>query len=115
MTFRGWGRYSDINIYIQVRSIIFGSKFQKSNTFGSMMICGFFFFLGGGGWGGGGRGSLRIQTIFFIYLFIFLFFFFFGGGGSFLYIIGLFKVKIQNGNIFWAAKFQKNYRYACYS
>ena len=29
-----------------------------------------------------------------------------GGGGSFLYILGLFKVKIQNGNIFWAAKFQ---------
>ena len=42
-------------------------------------------------------------------------FFFLGGGGyyeigpfggSFLYILGLFKVKIQNGNIFWAAKFQ---------
>ena len=27
-------------------------------------------------------------------------------GGSFLYILGLFKVKIQNGNIFGAAKFQ---------
>ena len=25
---------------------------------------------------------------------------------SFLYIIGRFKVKIQNGNIFWAANFQ---------
>ena len=49
------------------------------------------FFLGGGG-------SLRNQTIFF--------FFFFWGGGSFLYIIGRFKVKIQNGNIFWAANFQ---------
>ena len=33
------------------------------------------------------------------------FFFFWGGGGgvSFLYIIGRFKVKIQNGNIFWVA------------
>ena len=39
------------------------------------------FFFGGGGWG-------------------------WGGGGSFLYIIGRFKVKIQNGNIFWAANFQ---------
>ena len=27
-------------------------------------------------------------------------------GGSFLHILGIFKVKIQNGNIFWAAKFQ---------
>ena len=25
---------------------------------------------------------------------------------SFLYNLGLFKVKIQNGNIFWTAKFQ---------
>ena len=36
---------------------MFGSKFQKSNTFGSMKICGyiyFFFFF----WGGGGVGSL---------------------------------------------------------
>ena len=39
--------------------------------------------------------------------------FFLGGGGgggggvvSFLYIIGRFKVKLQNGNIFWAANFQ---------
>ena len=31
---------------------------------------------------------------------------FLGVGVSFLYILGLFKVKIQNGNIFWAAKFQ---------
>ena len=46
----------------------------------------FFFFLGGGG---GGH--------FEIGLFL---------GGSFLYILGLFKVKIQNGNIFSAAKFQ---------
>ena len=34
------------------------------------------------------------------------YFFWGGGGGSFLYILGLFKVKIQNGNIFWTAKFQ---------
>ena len=38
------------------------------------------------------------------------YFFFLGGGGggrvSFLYIIGRFKLKIQNGNIFWAANFQ---------
>ena len=33
-------------------------------------------------------------------------FFFFGGGGSFLYFLGCFKVKIQNGNIFLAANFQ---------
>ena len=51
-----------------------------------------FFFGGGGGGGGGGRGSLRNRTFF--------------EGGSFLYILGLFKVKIQNGNIFSAAKFQ---------
>ena len=38
--------------------------------------------------------------------FFFFFFFFFLGGGGVLYILGLFKVKIQNGNIFWAAKFQ---------
>ena len=36
------------------------------------------------------------------------YFFFLGGGGrvSFLYIIGRFKLKIQNGNIFWTANFQ---------
>ena len=62
-----------------------------------MKICGHFlfyyflllFFLGGG--------SLRNRTIFFIFFIIF-----FGRG----VISGLFKVKIQNGNIFWAAKFQ---------
>ena len=57
-----------------------------------MKICGFFlfifFFLGGGV----GRGHYEIG--------LFL-------RGSFLYILGLFKVKIQNGNIFSAAKFQK--------
>ena len=44
-------------------------------------------------WGEGG--SLRYQTIFF-----------WGGGGAFLSILGLFKVKIQNGICFWTAKFQ---------
>ena len=50
---------------------------------------------------GGGGGHFEIGLFFF-------FFFFWGGGGglSFLYIIGRFKVKIQNGNIFWAANFQ---------
>ena len=32
----------------------------------------------------------------------FFFFFFGGGGGSFLYILGLFKVNIQNWNIFFS-------------
>ena len=35
-----------------------------------------------------------------------LLFFFLGGGGEFLNILGLFKVKIQNGIFFWTAKFQ---------
>ena len=48
-----------------------------------MKISGFFFFFLGGG-----------ESDFFL------------RGGSFLYILGLFKVKIQNGNIFSAAKFQ---------
>ena len=54
-------------------AIIFCSKFQKSNTFGSMKICGyfffFFFFLGGGG------GHYEIL--------LFFYFFFLGGGGHF--------------------------------
>ena len=49
-----------------------------------MKICGHFFR------GGGGGGSLRNRT--------------FLGGRSFLYILRLFKVKIQNGNIFWGRK-----------
>ena len=60
-----------------------------------MKICGVFFWRGGGG-------ALRNQTIFF---FFFFFFWGGGGGGSFLYIIGRFKVKIQNGNIFLGRKF----------
>ena len=54
----------------------------------------FFFF------GGGGGGSLRNQTNFF------------EGGGSFLYILGLFKVKIQNGNIFLGCKISNIFGYA---
>ena len=62
-----------------------------------MKICGFFFFFFFlGGWGGGG--SLRNQT-------------FFGGGLSFLYIVGRFKVKIQNGNIFLGRKFSNIFGY----
>ena len=64
-----------------------------------MKNCGYFlFFLGGGGitksdyffLGGGGVG---------------------GGGVSFLYIIGRFKVKIENGNIFWGSKFSNIFGY----
>ena len=92
------GRYSDIFKYIEVRSIIFGSKFQKSNTFGNMKICGFFFFCGEGS-------NNKIGLLFY------LFFFLGGGGGSFLYILGLLKVKIQNGNIFW----RQNFKYFGYA
>ena len=52
-----------------------------------MKICGFFFEGGGGGEG------VITKSDFFL-------------RGSFLYILGLFKVKIQNGNIFSDAKFQ---------
>ena len=76
---------------------MFGSTFQKSNTFGSMKICGYiyiyFFFLRGGG--KGGHNGIR------------LFFYIFLGGmgvGSLLYILGLLKVNIQNGNIFLGRK-----------
>ena len=34
-----------------------------------------------------------------------------GGGVSFLYIIGRFKVNIQNGNIFLGRKFSKFFGY----
>ena len=77
----GVGGGTPIFSYIFRFVAIFVSKFQKSNTFGSMKICGFFFF----------------------------FFFFFGGGGGHYEIglfwggvisIGRFMVKIQNGNIF---------------
>ena len=53
----------------------------------------FFFFGGGGGW------SYEIGLFFWAGVGV-------GGGGSCLYIIGRFKVKIQNGNIFGAANFQ---------
>ena len=49
MTIRGWGwevlRY--FHLYLGSEQY-FWLKFQKSDTFGSMKICGFFFFWGGG-------------------------------------------------------------------
>ena len=66
-----------------------------------MKICGYLFFFKVGG----GGGSLRNRTIFSIYLF------FLGGRVSFLYIIGRFKVKIQNGNIFLGHKFSNIFGY----
>ena len=62
-----------------------------------MKICGYFFFFFFFFLGGGGHYEIGL---------FFLFFFLGGGGVSFLYIIGRFKVKIQNGNIFWVANFQ---------
>ena len=56
----------------------------------------FFFFLGGGG---GGGGHYEIGLVFYFALF-------FGGWGSFLYILGLFKVKYRMRIYFGAAKFQ---------
>ena len=58
-----------------------------------------YFFLGGGG-GGGGGGITKSD-----------YFFFLGGGVSFLCIIGRFKVKIQNGNIFLGRKFSNIFGY----
>ena len=72
MTIWGWGqvlRY--FHIYL-CSEHFFGSKFQKSNIFGSMKICGYFFFF----WGGGG--VITKSDYFFL--------FWGGGGGSFLYI-----------------------------
>ena len=48
---------------------------------------------------GGGGGHYEIG----------LFFFWGGGGGSFLYIFRLFKVKIQNGNIFLDRKISNKF------
>ena len=62
-----------------------------------MKICGYFFFFFGGG---GGHYEIGL--------------FFRGGEGgrvSFLYIIGRFKVKIQNGNIFLGRKFSNIFGY----
>ena len=67
-----------------------------------MKIFGFFF--------GGGGGHYEIGLFFFI-LFLFFFFFLGGGGGSFLYIIGRFKVKVQNRNIFLGRKFSNIFGY----
>ena len=63
-------------------------NFRKVIRLGVWRFVDFFFFF----WGGGGGGHYEIGLFFW--------------GGSFLYILGLFKVKIQNGNIFSAAKFQ---------
>ena len=51
---------------------------------------------------GGGGGGVITKSDYFI----------FWGEGSYLYILGLFKVKIQNGNIFTAAKFLNIFGYA---
>ena len=67
-----------------------------------MKICGYLFFFQG--WGGGG-GHYEIG-LFFLFIFFFL-----GGRVSFLYIIGRFKVKIQNGNIFLGHKFSNIFGY----
>ena len=66
-------------------------------------------YLGGGG-GGGGGGVITKSDYF-----LFLFFFFWGGGGgrgAFLNILGLFKVKIQNG-IFLDSKISNTFGCAC--
>ena len=87
MTILGWGevlRY--FHIYLGLEHY-FWFKFQKSNTFGNMKSCGYL-----GGEGGGGHYEIGL--------------FLFWGGGAFLNILGLFKVKIQNGICFWTAKFQ---------
>ena len=52
----------------------------------------------------GGRGHYEIG--------LFFFFFWGGGGVSFLYNLGLFKVKIQNGNIFLDRKISNIFGYA---
>ena len=56
----------------------------------------------------GGRGGGVITKL----DYFFFFFFFGGGGGSFLYILGLFKVKIQNGNIFLDRKISNIFGHA---
>ena len=61
----GLGGGTPIFSYLGSKHFFFGSKFQKSYTFGSMKIYGFFFFWGGGG---GGGVSLRNQTIFSLFL-----------------------------------------------
>ena len=48
----------------------------------------------------GGRGGGHYEIGLFFKIILFYFIFCGGGGLSFLYIIGRFKVKIQNGNIF---------------
>ena len=66
MTIREWGGGGEVLRYFHLylgSEHYFWLKFQKSNTFGSMKICGFFFIFFF--WrGGGGRGSLRYRTFF---------------------------------------------------
>ena len=86
MTIRGWGVAGTpiFSFIFRFGALFWVKKIRKVILLGVWRFVDFFFF-----WGGGGRGSLRLFW-----------------GGSFLYILGLFKVKIQNGNIFLAAKFQ---------
>ena len=90
MTIRGVGGGTPIFSFIfRFWALILVKNFRKVILLGVWRFVGVFFVVF---FGGGGRGSLRNRTFFW--------------GGSFLYILGLFKVKIQNGNIFSAAKFQ---------
>ena len=57
-------------------------------------------------WGEGGHYEIG-QFLF--YYFIIIIIFFFGGGGGFLNILGLFKVKIQNGIFFLESKISKHF------
>ena len=73
-----------------------------------MKICGYFFFFFFF-WGGGGGGGVITKSD---YLLLLCCVFFFGGGGggggawggSFLYILGLFKVKIPECEYFFGRK-----------
>ena len=71
----GMGGGTPIFSYIfRFGALFLVQNLRKSNTFGSMKICGiffffFFFFFGGGGGGGGGHHEIG------------LFYFFFRGGG----------------------------------
>ena len=76
----------------------FGALFLVQNFRKVILSTIFFFllfFLGGGG--------VITKSDYFLFL---------GGGGSFLYILGLFKVKIQNGNIFLGRKISNIFGYA---
>ena len=80
--------YLGVGEVLQHFHIYIGSEhFFLSKYFWEYEDLWIFFFLG---WGGGGGGEVITKSDYF----------FWRGGGSFLYILGLFKVKIQNGNIF---------------